>query len=144
MFNYFFIYFELFLGGGVFLIEFYNKGILKSVVVLDINFDFINFYIVIRNCLDEVVYYIKNLDFKNIEDDYYKVREFYNFIKIKSLNIIENENLFKVVLLFYLNRYCYNGFYRVNLKGEFNVFFGRYKNFKLLSREEIFVFLEML
>ena len=142
--SHFSTYFEPFLGGGALLIELYNKGILKNAVVSDINLELINLYTAIKNCPDEVVYYIKNLDFKNAEDDYYKARELYNSIKIKNMGTIENENLLKAVLLLYLNRHCYNGLYRVNSKGEFNVPFGRYKNPKMPTSEEIFAFSEML
>jgi len=88
--SHFSTYYEPFLGGGALLIELYNKGILKNAVVSDINLELINLYTAIKNCPDEVVYYIKNLDFKNAEDDYYKARELYNSIKcmIKTFHFL--------------------------------------------------------
>jgi len=57
--SHFSTYFEPFLGGGALLVELYNRGILKNAVVSDINLELINLYTA-----------VKNLDFKNAEDDY--------------------------------------------------------------------------
>ncbi|AZT91253.1 DNA adenine methylase [Caldicellulosiruptor changbaiensis] len=138
------VYFEPFLGGGALLIELYNRGMLKKAVVSDINFDLINLYIVIKTCPEEIIYHIKNMEFKNNSEDYYRARDYYNSIQGIDINSIKEENIIKAALLLYLNRHCYNGLYRVNNKGEFNVPFGSYKNPKLPSREEIFAFSEML
>jgi DNA adenine methylase len=112
-------YFEPFLGGGAvfFHIASYNKNAFLS----DINMDLINAYKVIRNHVEELITALKYHQSeynKCPKRYYYQLRD-----TTEVLNKIENAARFIT-----LNKTCYNGLYRVNRNGLFNVPIGRYKN----------------
>lgn len=120
-------YIEPFVGGGAmlfYMLQTYPN--IKSAVINDINPDLTLCYQVVRDNPTEL---IKSLN--AIQSDYYALRteeerkmfflqqrERFNS---KSLNDIDNTTLF-----FFLNRTCFNGLYRVNKSGKFNVPFGKY------------------
>ena len=120
-------YIEPFVGGGAmlfYMLQTYPN--IKSAVINDINPDLTLCYQVVRDNPTEL---IKSLNL--IQSDYYALpteeerkafflqqRELFNS---KSLNEIDNTTLF-----FFLNRTCFNGLYRVNKAGKFNVPFGKY------------------
>src|SRR5690606_14367995 len=66
---------------------------------------------------------------------YYNEEEFY--YKIRSQNPEKLSKLERAARTMFLNKTCYNGLFRVNLKGEFNVPFGRYKNPKICDEEAL-------
>jgi DNA adenine methylase len=106
-------YFEPFLGGGAVLLHLQPK----DAVVSDINPQLINAYEVIRNQPAELLKKINKM--KNDEDYFYKVRK----QKPEKLKPVERAARF-----IYLNKTCFNGLYRENSKGEFNVPFAFHKN----------------
>ena len=112
-------YFEPFLGGGAvfFHIAPYNRNAILS----DINADLINVYIIIRNNVEELIVALKyhQTEYnKSPKRYYYELRD-----SKKAFNNIERAARFIT-----LNKTCYNGLYRVNKSGLFNVPIGRYKN----------------
>ena len=120
-------YIEPFVGGGA--IFFYLLP--ETAILIDVNKDLINTYNIIRNNVSEL---IKSLKIhKNEKDYYYEVRsqdrnpEEYN--KLSDVN--------KASRTIYLNRCCFNGLYRVNSKGQFNVPFGKYSNPKFCDEENL-------
>ncbi|MBR4155995.1 MAG: DNA adenine methylase [Bacteroidales bacterium] len=120
-------YIEPFVGGGAmlfYMLKTYPN--IKSAIINDINPDLTTCYQVVRDNPDEL---IKSLN--EIQSEYYALRTdeerktFFlqqrdNF-NAKHLNAIENSTLF-----FFLNKTCFNGLYRVNKAGKFNVPFGKY------------------
>ena len=110
-------YIEPFIGGGA--VYFYLKP--KVSVIVDINEEIINCYKVIQNNVEELIELLKT--HKNEKDYYYRIRELDRDEKFTKLTNIE-----KASRMIYMNRCCYNGLYRVNSKGQFNVPFGKYKN----------------
>lgn len=120
-------YIEPFVGGGAMLFHMLqtHKNI-KRAVINDINPDLITCYKTVRNQPSEL---IRSL--ASIQDNYYSVRNeeakkaYYlrmrDRFNAKPTDPIENTTLF-----FFLNRTCFNGLYRVNKSGKFNVPFGRY------------------
>lgn len=123
-------YCEPFVGGAAVLISLYNSGRLKKAVVSDTNRDLINLYRFIKYKPDELLQELTTLKFGNSRKDYYCARDRYNLLKENSAE--------KAALFIYLNRHGYNGLYRVNSKGKFNVPFGRYSNPSLPSADEIY------
>ncbi len=101
---------------------------IKRAVINDINADLITCYRTIRDTPEELIASLQ--DIQNVyyslktederRDFYLKVRDRYNN---KNLNPVENSTKF-----IFLNRTCFNGLYRVNKKGLFNVPFGKYTN----------------
>jgi len=115
-------YFEPFVGGGALLFELLPE----RAVINDINGELINAYTVIRDYPEELIESLKK--HKNERDYYYKMRA----ILPDSLTPVERASRF-----IYLNKTCFNGLYRENSKGQFNVPFGRYKNPNIPDRENI-------
>lgn len=124
-------YVEPFVGGGAVLINILQKYDVKEAYAFDINIDLINCYNIIKNNVEELIeeLLIKEKEFIKLEADerqkyFYEVRKEYN-----SYIIQENELSVKRASEFiFLNRTCFNGLYRVNKNGEFNVPCGKYKN----------------
>ena len=120
-------YVECFLGSGVVLINVLNNNkYLKysNFYVNDINSSLINFYILLRDNYEELSNYIEDIirEYNNLEsnkksDYYYKKREEYN-------NIIK-DNLYKAACFYFLTKTCFNGVYRENKNGKYNVPFGK-------------------
>ena len=133
-------YAEIFLGGGAVLFDILSKYKLDEVYISDKNLELINTYKSIR---DNVVILIKSL--KEMEEQYiplnnedrkiyyYEKREEYNSLKINS----EMNNIEKAILFIFLNKTCFNGLYRVNKKGKFNVPMGAYKKPKICDEENL-------
>ncbi|MCW4573538.1 DNA adenine methylase [Venenivibrio stagnispumantis] len=117
-------YIEPFLGGGAFLFELMPE----NAIINDINTELINAYRVIKNYPDELIESLKNHQHQHNENYYYQIRA----LNPANLNPIERASRF-----IYLNKTCYNGLYRENSKGEFNVPFGRYKSPKIVDEENI-------
>jgi DNA adenine methylase len=112
-------YFEPFLGGGA--VFFHTTSINSNAFLSDINMDLINAYKIIRNHVEELITALKyhQTEYnKSPKRYYYQLRD-----TTKVLNKIENAARFIA-----LNKTCYNGLYRVNKNGIFNVPIGRYKN----------------
>lgn len=125
-------YAEPFVGGGAVLFDILSKYDLKEVYIGDINAELINTYCIIRNDIDALIkmlYAIQNefvpLDTDNRKAYYIKKRERFNYLKV---NGHENIYIEKAALMIFLNKTCFNGLYRVNKKGFFNVPMGSYKN----------------
>ena len=119
-------YFEPFLGGGAVFFHLFNSGRLGRAVLSDSNRDLINCYVVVRDAPDKLLTRLGELQ-KHAKNKryYYGARKRFNEIKLRTA---EDVSIEKASLLLYLNKTCYNGLYRVNRKGEFNVPWGDYKN----------------
>ena len=120
-------YIEPFIGGGAVL--FYLRP--NFSIIMDINKELINCYKVIKNNVKELIELLKT--HKNDRDYYYNIRALdrddEKFIKLSDIE--------KASRMIYLNRCCYNGLYRVNSKGQFNVPFGKYKNPNFCDEENL-------
>jgi DNA adenine methylase len=115
-------YHEPFLGSGA--VFFFLKP--QKAVLIDKNEELINFYEVVRDHPLELMELIST--YKVDKDFYYRIRE----LEPKNLSKIERAARF-----LYLNKTAYNGLWRVNSKGKFNVPFGRYKKVKFFDRENL-------
>lgn len=124
-------YVEPFIGGGAVLINILQKYKVKEAYAFDINIDLINCYNIIKVNVDKLIKELSKKETQflklNLEERkkyFYDIRKEYNSYRIK-----ENEqNIKRAVEFIFLNRTCFNGLYRVNKSGDFNVPFGRYKN----------------
>ena len=123
-------YAEPFIGGGAVLFDVLNNFNLDEVYISDINKELTHTYITIRDCVDELSqillayekeYLPANTDTR--KGIYYEKRAQFNTLKISDDKPLELAALF-----IFLNRTCFNGLYRVNAKGAFNVPQGDYKN----------------
>ncbi len=123
-------YAEPFLGGGAVLFDVLNRFKLSEVYISDINQDLIEAYIAIRDNVDKLIGLLKALQEQfylhppeERKDEYLVMRSQFNSDKVKRKYSIEH-----AALMIFLNKTCFNGLYRVNRKGEFNVPMGSYKN----------------
>ena len=133
-------YAEIFIGGGAVLFDILSKYRLDEVYISDKNLELINTYKSIRDNIDILIKSLKEMEeeYISLDDEdrkiyYYKKRQEYNSLKIN----IEENNIEKASLFIFLNKTCFNGLYRVNKKGEFNVPMGAYKNPKICDKENL-------
>lgn len=123
-------YVEPFVGGGAVLINILQKYDVKEAYAFDINIDLINCYNVIKSNVEDLIVELgkKEKEFLQLDDEnrqkyFYDIRKEYN-----SYRIEENEISIKRASEFiFLNRTCFNGLFRVNKNGDFNVPCGKYK-----------------
>ncbi|MEA5626568.1 DNA adenine methylase [Nostoc sp. UHCC 0251] len=106
-------YYEPFLGGAA--VFFYLQP--TAAVLTDINTELINTYCCVRDHVEELISILKDHKTRHDKDYYYSVR-----------NDSGGTDIEKAARLIYLNKTCFNGLYRVNLQGKFNVPLGRYEN----------------
>lgn len=123
-------YCELFVGGGAVLLDILANFQPEEVLINDINSELINLYIQIRdnveiliNNLSEIQELYWKMDENSRKLFYLKKRERFNS-GIQKGDISESEMAY---LFLFLNKTCFNGLYRVNKKGLFNVPVGSYK-----------------
>lgn len=125
-------YCEPFVGGGAVLFDVLSKFQPKEVLINDINRELINTYAQIKNNCEDLIYQLSeiqtNYENQSLEKNkalFYEKRSRYNELKASG---DEAENVEKAVLFIFLNKTCFNGLYRVNSKGYFNVPFNNAKN----------------
>lgn len=123
-------YIEPFVGGGAVLIDILQKYEIKEAYAFDINIDLINCYNVIKNNVEELINELdkKEKKFIALNDEerqnyFYDIRAEYNSYKLNDKLDVKRASEF-----IFLNRTCFNGLYRVNKDGKFNVPCGKYKN----------------
>src|SRR5258708_38644352 len=113
-------YYEPFIGGGA--LFFTLKPALA--VLSDKNAELMNCYQQIRDYPNAVISYLSRM--KNTKEDYYRIRE----------NLPE-ENVARAARIIYLMALSFNGIYRVNLQGKFNVPYGDNKNLIIYDADKI-------
>ncbi|MBD2198539.1 MULTISPECIES: DNA adenine methylase [Calothrix] len=106
-------YYEPFIGGGA--VFFHLQP--KVAIITDINAELITTYCCVRDRVEELIDLLKEHKLRHSREYYYTVRANPG-----------NTDLEIAARLIYLNKTCFNGLYRVNSKGQFNVPIGRYKN----------------
>ncbi|MBE6315400.1 MAG: DNA adenine methylase [Muribaculaceae bacterium] len=122
-----FTYFEPFVGGGAMLFYMLQRfPNIKRAVINDINSYLITAYRVIRDSSIELIERLAELEkcYYDLNEDEAKKSFF-----LEARTIFNENNLDEIdrtKYLIFLNRTCFNGLYRVNAKGKFNVPFGRY------------------
>lgn len=133
-------YAEPFIGGGAVLFDILNKFELEKIYISDVNKELVNCYIAIKENVHELIKKLKKLEdeflVRGKEDRkiyYYEKREKFNKLKLEN----NNEKINRAALMIFLNRTCFNGLYRVNKKGLFNVPMGDYKNPKICDEENL-------
>lgn len=124
-------YAEPFVGGGAVLFHVLTNYPIKRAYISDINEDLINTYIIVKTQVDKLIkelIKVQNEFLRRNESQrktyYYQKRELFNKLTTKQ----QAQKIEKAALFIFLNHTCFNGLYRVNRKGEFNVPMGAYKN----------------
>ena len=124
--NNFNTYYEPFLGSGTLFFALEPK----KAVIGDINLELINFYKILAYCPDSLIFHLGL--YENTREFYYKTRNLDRVSYYKIMDRVE-----KAARFLYLNKTCFNGLYRVNKKGQFNVPYGNYdyKNKEYYDKE---------
>jgi len=122
-------YYEPFVGSGA--VFFYVKSKLKpnKVILSDTNEELINCFVIVRDKPSELVEVLSNHKKKHSKEHYYAVR---------SIESDRLDDVNRAARLIYLNKTCFNGLYRVNSKGQFNVPFGDYDNPSIFNKRTLF------
>lgn len=145
LYNNDFVYIEPFVGGGAmlfFMLQQFSN--IKKVVINDINKKLTDAYKIIKDDVEGLVLILSNLqdEYKSLKNEesrkdfYLQQRDRFNSSKLDMLETTS--------LLIFLNRTCYNGLYRENSKGKFNVPFGRYINPKICNADVLYADSELL
>lgn len=138
-------YIEPFIGGGALFFYLKNKYFIKKAFLFDINVELIIGYKIIKNNYRELITKLKKLErtylkYNNNQKEklYYQIRDYYNH---QRTNFNYDKFNFKWIerasYLIFLNKTCYNGLFRQNKNGEFNVPFGKYKNPSICNENNI-------
>ncbi len=132
-------YAEPFVGGGAVLFDILNKYTVDEVYISDINAELINTYTTIRDNPDELITLLKRmensylpLDTDARKKEFLSNRARFNELKRKGIHDIE-----AAALMIFLNRTCFNGLYRVNRTGDYNVPMGAYKNPQICNENNL-------
>ena len=140
-----FTYIEPFVGGGAMLFFILQKfPNIKRVVINDINRNLTDAYMNIKENAEGLVYRLKHIEQQYLSiTDYEKQKTFYLEMR-RKFNEEKLTSIDKTAILIFLNRTCFNGLYRENSKGKFNVPFGRYTNPIICNEDVIYADSELL
>lgn len=124
-------YFEPFVGGGALMIRIGDESAPifvagKNVHINDINPDLILTYQAIQKSPMKLMSELEKMAIKKDESEFYKIR-----------SLEPKNNIQRAARFIYLNKTCFNGLWRVNSDGKFNVPFGKLKNPSIFERENI-------
>ena len=123
-------YAEPFVGGGAVLFDILNKYELQEVYISDINAELINTYTIIRDNVGALLNILRQFedDYLLLNSDDRKEAYLMKRMRFNELKSKEDSSVELAALMIFLNKTCFNGLYRVNRKGEYNVPMGAYKN----------------
>lgn len=138
------LYAEPFIGGGAFLFHVLSFYKVKKSIINDINPDLMITYTVVQKYPEELIEKLRVIEKqylkfneKEKEEYYYALRKVFNELRVDFNKPVPEVWVEKASLLIVLNKLCFNGLFRQNSKGEFNVPMGKYKNPKILDEGNI-------
>lgn len=126
-------YVDPFIGGGAVLFDIDPKNAIMN----DSNPELINLYTVVKNNPDGLVSALTRHSQNHSKEYFYRIRALDREPNFQQCSEIE-----KAARTIYLNKTCFNGLYRLNRSGQFNVSFGKYDNPKIVNKDEIFAMSE--
>ena len=138
-------YFEVFVGGGALYFHLMNNYEVKESYLYDINPELILTYNVIKNNPNELIDLLLNLqdEYSSLEQEgkkeyYFNVRSKFNDDLIDfDYDNYSDAHIIRASQVIFMNKTCFNGLFRLNRKGEFNVPHGRYKNPLICDKNNI-------
>lgn len=132
-------YCEPLVGGGALFFNILSKYNFEQLYISDINAELINAYQVIKENVNVLIEKLREMQMSFLSMDengrkyyYYSTRDKFNFTQLDSSTAID-----KAAYFIFLNKTCFNGLYRVNRKGQFNVPMGAYKNPAICDKENL-------
>jgi len=138
-------YVEPFVGGGAMFFFLKSKYQIEESFLFDVNSELIMAYQVLQNDYQKLIECLKLLKEDHLDrslesrrKNYYKIRKAYNQQKGHlDYQNYDEEWIERTAHFIFLNKTCYNGLFRLNSKGEFNVPFGRYENPSIYDEENL-------
>ena len=138
-------YVEPFIGGGAVFFYLNQRFSFEECYICDVNEELILSYRVIKQSVKKLISELGDLESdylsksdKKRESFYYEIRDAFNQkLPESKFKKDHSARIERVAQIIFLNRTCYNGLFRVNRKGEFNVPFGRYKNPDILNEDNL-------
>lgn len=121
-------YVEPFIGGGAMFFCMKKNFEPNNIIISDNNEELINVYKTVQNDLEELLVLLQGHKNNHSKEYYYKIRS----TLVEDLSLLERAARF-----LYLNKTCFNGLYRVNSKGLFNVPIGSYKNPNIVNEKNL-------
>lgn len=144
-------YFEPFLGGASVFFDVVQKYKIKKSYLSDSNIEIVLVYKVIKEKVEDLISALNELKkdyFKKSETKkesfFYNIRDKYNDNKINFLNGLNDIYVCRASQMIFLNKTCFNGLYRLNRSGDFNVPFGKYINPGIYNEENLLAVSEVL
>jgi len=138
-------YYEPFLGSGAVFFFIKQNYPIKKAFLTDINEELILTFNVVKSDVTELIEELKSIKEKYIslkqneqELFFYHIRDTYNQNKTNiDFNNYSPKWISRAAQMIFLNKTCFNGLFRQNIKGEFNVPWGKYKNPKICDKENL-------
>ena len=131
-------YIEPFVGSGAvffYIIQVFKP---KEIIISDINEELINTYKIIKTDVEKLIVELRQ------HKEYHMLEGKKYYLTIRAANPNELPPLERAARFIYLNKTCFNGLYRVNSKGQFNVPMGSYKNPDIVQEEKLKVVSKLL
>jgi len=139
-------YIEPFVGGGAVFFDIASRFDVQSFYLLDANVELILVYRVIQQDPEELVKQLQGMASKYLalsgeerKKFYYAVRERFNAAQSYiNYRVYSHVWIERAAQLLFMNRTCFNGLFRLNSKGQFNVPHGKYRNPKIVDPDNIY------
>ena len=135
-------YVDPFIGGGALLFHMLENYNFKQIHISDINLELVLCYRQLQSSVNDVISSLEKLvdEFPSTTEErsdyFYKIRDLWNSnLDIESMT--DEERSSRVAQMIFLNKTCFNGLFRLNRSGKFNVPTGRYKNPSFPSAESL-------
>jgi len=131
-------YFEPFVGGGAVFFYIMQQFKPQKIMISDINAELINTYKMIRDDHEPLIQALKQ------HQHHHQAKGKAYYLTIRALHPHELSPLERAARMIYLNKTCFNGLYRVNAKGQFNVPMGAYKNPDIVQEAKLSCIAQLL
>lgn len=129
-------YIEPFVGGGAVFFDLASRGLIKRAYLFDANPAVVGVYTAIRDHVEALI-----ADLTPISDAFLgcdgPARAAFFYAMREAYNTKTSDTLTQAAQTLFLNKTCFNGLYRVNSKGQFNVPYGRYKQPRIVQPERL-------
>ena len=132
-------YCEPMVGGGALFFNMLSKYNFEELYISDINSELMNAYQVVKSNVDNLIDKLQEMQMLFLPMDengrkfyYYSIRDKFNSTELNNKTAVD-----KAAYFIFLNKTCFNGLYRVNRKGQFNVPMGAYKNPMICDEENL-------
>ncbi len=145
-------YVEPFIGGGAVFFNIAYKYQIQELVISDINTELVIAYKTIQHKVNDLIQLLTDIENEYLSFDENQRKEYFYQIRIQfnlrrnyiNFQDYNSEWIERTAQIIFLNKTCYNGLFRVNSKGEFNVPAGKYKNPTICDSENLKAVAEVL